>query len=499
MNLDNLTVEIRPRTLFEGIDLGFVLARKYFLTLWLIYLITAFPVFFILNLFFWDDILWFAVLMIWLKPLFETPLLHWLSQAIFNEKIALPGLIKALPNILKTSVFKRLTYGRFSPSRSFYLPVVLLEKLKAKAYRERVRILGYNQSAGIGLTLICFVFELILFGSVISLLFIIIPEDLRWFDFEGLFSSDEVYTGLIVNTVVFFCISIIAPFYVAGGFALYLTRRTEFEAWDIELKLRGLLKRNEKAGETKGLKTAAVLLFIALSLLCTSGDLTAEPINKPQAAQEIKKILSHEDFGIEKKQTVWKLKDIWEKKDKEYKEPAWIEFFLMLSKIAGVAGEIILWVVGSLVVIFIIYQLARHQEWFQGASGSLPSRNNIPDELFGLKLSKEALPDDLEKELAGLLEKAEYRKFLSLMYRSLLIRFIHDFHIDIPDSATEGECVRIVGVQRSRQEKEFFTALTHIWLKMAYGHIPPVKAEIENLFESWNQTFNKTQTAELTK
>ena len=33
---------------------------------------------------------------------------------------------------------------------------------------------------------------------------------------------------------------LIEPLYVAGGFALYLKRRSDLEAWDVEMQLRRL-------------------------------------------------------------------------------------------------------------------------------------------------------------------------------------------------------------------------------------------------------------------
>ena len=35
-----------------------------------------------------------------------------------------------------------------------------------------------------------------------------------------------------------FAICVVEPLYVAGGFGLYLNRRTELEAWDIEIAFR---------------------------------------------------------------------------------------------------------------------------------------------------------------------------------------------------------------------------------------------------------------------
>jgi len=43
MNLDLVTVHIRPRTSWEAIDIGFALARRRYLKLWLLWLLCALP------------------------------------------------------------------------------------------------------------------------------------------------------------------------------------------------------------------------------------------------------------------------------------------------------------------------------------------------------------------------------------------------------------------------------------------------------------------------
>ena len=51
----------------------------------------------------------------------------------------------------------------------------------------------------------------------------------------------------------------IEPFYVGAGFGLYLNRRTQLEAWDLEIAFRRMRKRLEAVGTT-------VLLALALCL-----------------------------------------------------------------------------------------------------------------------------------------------------------------------------------------------------------------------------------------
>jgi hypothetical protein len=47
-----------------------------------------------------------------------------------------------------------------------------------------------------------------------------------------------IFAGTMAVVVLF-----LEPFYVASGFAMYLTRRAELEAWDIEQEFRRAFAR----------------------------------------------------------------------------------------------------------------------------------------------------------------------------------------------------------------------------------------------------------------
>ncbi len=75
-----MAVRVRPRTAWEGIDLGFVMARNWFLPLWTLWLMTGLPLGLALYLLVGESV-WLAMLLAWwLKPLYEPPLLFWLSR-----------------------------------------------------------------------------------------------------------------------------------------------------------------------------------------------------------------------------------------------------------------------------------------------------------------------------------------------------------------------------------------------------------------------------------
>jgi hypothetical protein len=74
--------------------------------------------------------------------------------------------------------------------------------------------------------------------SVISLVVWLAPKGYEP-NISALFSSGNATSaGLVVASSYAVVLLFLEPFYVAGGFALYLNRRAELEAWDIEQEFR---------------------------------------------------------------------------------------------------------------------------------------------------------------------------------------------------------------------------------------------------------------------
>ena len=517
MNFDNVRVEIRPRSPFEAIDLGFVMARQWFLPLWLMWISVVFPFYIFAHLVLFKYLVFVSVLIWWLKPVYEKPLVFWLSRAFFNEKISYKEIIRQYFKIIKPRLFADLTYLRFTPNRSFLMPVAILENLKGKAYSSRVKVLGQNQSAGMGLTFVCIIFNTILNVSMLLIIFFLLPEEFRWTSFQDLMFSQGIVETLFVKFIAILAMSLIAPFYVAAGFALYINRRTELEAWDIEISFKRLITRKAKKEKSHasrirklnnitGKSIGAVIgliFFVSTILIVFPNSIYADSINnisKKEASQVINKVMEHDDFGKKETITSWKLKEF----DKvDFQLPQWLKDFLEsfgknaewlqnIPKFAGLILEILAWIVGAIAIVFILYKIKQNKQWFQ-YYGKMPTKRlKAPSELFGLDLSEKSLPDDIIHQARELLKNNEIRKALSLLYRGTLVKLINEFNLKIPKSATENECVFLVRLKRGEKEIIFFKNLTNIWLAMAYGHIIPERQVIEEICQTWQVLYGKS-------
>ncbi|HSC68283.1 MAG TPA: hypothetical protein VLC79_11355, partial [Cellvibrio sp.] len=247
MNLDQVTLEIRPRSAWEAVDLGLLMAKRWWLPMTKIWLLISAPVF-ALTLLIPDSWFWVsALLMWWLKPVFERPLLHILSHAVFNELPDTRSTYKLFPSLATEQLFASLTWRRFSPTRAMDLSVLQLEGLAGARRQERLSVLHREDSSPTGwISFIGLALEILLWGGMLSFIWALLPQELD-VDWAGLFFNQESAELHSLQLLLWYCaISLTAPFYIACGFALYLNRRIKLEAWDIDIAFRRIANKRQQ-------------------------------------------------------------------------------------------------------------------------------------------------------------------------------------------------------------------------------------------------------------
>lgn len=240
MQIDRIQAIVRPRNPWESIDLGFSMVRQWWKPLYKIWLTFILPLFLILYLLFYDSIWIAAVIIWWLKPLYDRIFLHFLSHALFGEQLGIWQTWKALPRLLfKSRLLLALTLWRFDFARSFHLPVWQLEGSRGKVASQRIRVLQRNTGkTAVWLTIGCLHFDWLLSLSLFGLVYLMMPATHTFDLFEAFFREQALWAEMFRMFSSLFALSIVEPLYVAGGFALYLNRRTHLEGWDIELAFR---------------------------------------------------------------------------------------------------------------------------------------------------------------------------------------------------------------------------------------------------------------------
>ncbi len=473
---------MRPRSPWEGIDLGCMLAREWFLPLLLLWMASAVPVMLVLSLS--PMPLWLAGLLLWwLKPLYEPPLLHWLGQRLFGERPSWRELRGAWRQVVLPQLFANLTWRRLNPSRSFVMPVSVLERLRGKARSQRIQVLSRKSNAAGWLTIIGIHIEAAFEIGCFVLLGMLIPKEVIGDFWSNFFLSPGPLGEWMQQITSLLAMSLVAPFYVAGGFALYLTRRSELEGWDIELGLRRLAQRNT-GGALTGM--AALIVCGLLAWAVPTPPLLASEVDREEVRATIQEILADDTFGRLQEVTRWEPID---PGTEPTSDNPFVEWIGSLSDGIAAFGELMLWLAVGGGVAYLIYWFVTNRELRR--LGPEPAGNGrvVPTRIAGLDLRPESLPDDPAGEAERLVEGGDYRAALSLLYRGALSDLIHRHALEIHEGATEGECRELVANQLDGRLDDCFSGLTGVWLRLAYGHRPPDRDQALALCRSWRSCF----------
>lgn len=498
MRLTDASIAIRPRVSWEALDLGVLLARRHRRLLMLSWALLTLPVFALLSLVLWHSPSLAMFVFWWLKPAFDRLPLYILSQALFDEPPSLGQALRQWPRLLKVQLLPSLLWRRLSLSRSFSLPVQQLEGLAGPERQRRLALLNQRSArAARWLTLVGIHLEGALWIGLLTLFYLMVPQqmEVEWSWRRLIEAANGQWLWVEHLTNFFYALVLVfwEPIYVACGFTLYLNRRTELEAWDIELVLRNLRQR------LSGI--AIVVLATAISLLGVAprseAAQAANPFDSPrlvhqavtsQAARaDIKHILEQPPFSNKQTLHRWRL----DQPDDKPLKPANLGQLLDQPwlKWLGQALEILLW---GAVIAAISLVVWRHRQWLQtfvNRRRPRPApRPQAPQQLWGLAVDVQSLPDDIAGH-ARQLWASNPREALGLLYRGLLNRLLHDYRVPLHEADTEGQVLEKIAALHDPALEAFSQVLTRQWQALAYGHRLPSEALAMQLCNDWGTLF----------
>ena len=238
MKVDAIRLDLRPRGMFEAADLGVRLVGAHLRSVWAS-CAPAYALVLLLAL----SVLpfgagWTVLAVIWLKPWLDRSILFVLARAVFGEETRFADVWAARRAVAWQGLLGALTIRRLSPWRSYVQPVLQLEGQRGKARRERVaRILGPHRGAALAMQTAFAAVESALMIGLAALIPWLLPADEQrpW---VALLLDSASWTTAAGLTCYLIAVAIVEPFFVAAGFAMYLNRRVELEAWDIEQEFR---------------------------------------------------------------------------------------------------------------------------------------------------------------------------------------------------------------------------------------------------------------------
>jgi hypothetical protein len=239
MKVDAIRLDLRPRSMFEAADLGVRIVSAHLRTVWA----SCAPVYaFVLLLAgcaLAFGIGWGVLALIWLKPWLDRSILFVLARAVFGEETRFADVWAARRAIAWQGLLGALTIRRLSPWRSYVQPVLQLEGQRGKARRDRVaQILGSHRGAAMAMQGAFATAESVLALGLAALIPWLMPADDRSSWFTTWLSGGSEWMTAAGLACFALAIALVEPFFVGAGFAMYLNRRVELEAWDIEQEFR---------------------------------------------------------------------------------------------------------------------------------------------------------------------------------------------------------------------------------------------------------------------
>lgn len=525
MRVETVQVELRPRTAWEAMELGNALVRRHALAIWGPSLLLGLPVFVALNALGWAiDQLWLSALLLWwLKPVFDRVPLFVLSRAVFG---AAPGMRATLDAQWRWGwrpLIGHLTWRRFSPWRAATLPVDLLEGLSGAPLAQRRRLLA----DGIGghallLTVICQLFVAALLLSLTTLVLMFVPTELLSESARAMWAliSEQPprWVQVLGNLAFWMAIGLVEPFYIGAGFGLYLNRRTQLEAWDLEIAFRRLRARLAPAATlVVGLLLAGLLLAPVSGHAqdpATAGDDSTREINptKTWRPGERKQDVAQDDaaqtptlpqvFGrlkdgaafqraierayadplLDNKREVmrWQRKDADDEKDDDTARPTPNTGLLAaIGQVFALIAEYGLWLVLAIVVGVLAWTARRWWPWMRDTLGPVRAPSEIVVE--AAPPQPETLPADLVSEVRRLWAEGRHRRALALLYRGGVEAMVTRAGVTLVPGATEAQVLRASRRLPDAEDRDAFAEMVRIWQRAAYGQRLPDDAGLDAL------------------
>lgn len=526
MRLEEATAVLRPRRSWEAVDLGCALARRYWGRMMRGWLMVAVPCWVMVFGLLWDYPVWTAVVLWWMKPVLTRQPVYYLSRALFGSEPRRGDFWKDRRTSLWRGLAASLTWLRFSPERSFRLPVAMLEGLRGGLYRTRGNALGFHGGgSAFALTYVAAKLELAaslgLFLFVNSFLVESPIDEALETAMEGstAFGELPVWALQMGNLCYVAAVALMEPFYAASGFALYINSRTHLEGWDIEVAFRRMSER------LRGMGGAVVVVVMAVMLMM-SGRGWAQETGRAERYREVpaeevgEEMEEMEEMEEARERMVEDMveagvvreiesgegsvadgdgmRPVGERVEEILKGPEFarevrrqrvkeVDLDTGRSWGGGGWGAGLGWlgyVIIAVAVVVLVVVLSRGRF---AMAGPMRREEKVegPRVVMGMEVTPESLPADVAGEARRLWEAGEGREAMRLLYRGALVWMVREAKLPVVSSDTEGDCVRHVRGTGEAGVIGYFERLSGAWMGAAYADVLPGEEVAERLFGEW--------------
>ena len=502
MNLDSVTVALRPRSEWESVDLGARMVRRDAATIYAVWFALTLPLAILATLviFLTPYGGWAFLVYWWLEPITDGPILHVISRKLFGETTSWTAALRMTPQLARRNWIFLLTPWRAHFARSIAIPVTQLEGLSGDARRRRAKVLNRRIfNYGTGVTVAYQHLVLAIYFGVMLLAVAFVPPafqesiGLDWLHLA--FGEDEEATGIFISFLLMYIAqSALHPWWVGAGFGLYINCRTRLEAWDIEVAFRRMLQR--RAGQAAA--TAVLVVALCLPPVMTPAGAQEEPLTDEVSEEEtiigywtddevapaLENVMARDALSQWTDETIWTRRTPREPQDIPDDDTGSSVFGESVALFIALVVEFAFWIIVGGIVLIVALTAKRWLPLLDfGGRQQAPVAERII--LADGELTAESLPADVPRAALELWQRGEKRRALSLLFRGGVLTAVTRYGVRLPDSATENDCLDAVRAQSDSSYAAYFARLVRAWSQCAYGTTPPRDDEFNALCAEW--------------
>ncbi|MEL7311046.1 MAG: hypothetical protein AAFN07_06025 [Pseudomonadota bacterium] len=422
----------------------------------------------------------------WFEPLTDGLILHIISQRLFGALPTLGGTLRQTARLAKKNWVFLLTPLRLHFARSIAMPLTQLEGLRGAARRARAKTINRRiNNHGVGVTLAYQHLVLCIYLGIALLCVWLLPEAMQNEFWEKWWlimrDTDQSVIDILLLLVMYIAQSLLHPWFVGAGFGLYINCRNRLEAWDIEVAFRrAAARRRQRAALAVTCIVGIGIGLAAPQARAQTNDASQTAIQQNWSEETVSEAArkAADSAAYNAKQTRYRYEsrldtsDDSEDADIASETVTGTVWSSIVSLFAAVM-ELGLWLLVGLFVVVLFLTRDRWLPLLDPGGAGAARRQKTRLMVSGEVVDSDAMPDDVVGEARRLWYQGDHRSALSLLFRGAVIDAVQRFELRLPDSATEGICIRAVAKRSDTDYSGDFRDITEQWLRCAYGgHIP---------------------------
>lgn len=495
MRLENLQVDIQPRAPRQALDLGAWLLWGQSARVWPAWIAAWLPISGIaLALCLVPYGAWLAGFFLWwIRPLPERMVIAVLAHGTFGQPLAVREAARAVKGHGLAGMARFLTWARpLGAGRCLFQPVWQLEGADAELAARRSNHLGSDSAARSAFLwgIACAHFEFVLSMGIVGFIGLFLPSDdvINPFAvFEMVKDGEQSRLVSLVSIGAYaLAMGVVGPFYTAGGFSLYLTRRAQLEAWDIELVLRRLVARLGKLAAPLAL---ALALVPTPAQAATCPDSLLAKIKHPSHLQttdsgEIAIQRRVDSLFAQEEYRLWNCETRWTKNAEDRPEsPSRLAFLESFGRLLTGAAPAIKWLFILGFVGWLAWLLWTHRDLVSEMAIDAELAPDAPAQVRDTP-QETPLPRDAAAASLNLWQQGKRREALSMLYRATVQILVDRHGLVLAKGSTEGLCLREIA-RKSPQVRQGAEPVVRAWTAAAWADRWPDDEGFRNLVSGW--------------